>query len=184
MELVHAVVGIPLPRDVTQALEKAQGGIAVGRPVAAKGMHIGLADLGEHLGPGIQAVREKLHAVEVGPFYLKIEGLGTRGGQAPTEVYAEVEAASKLKELHKMVGRAVRLAGVELSHERFTPGAAMVRFTDLAQHDLKQIMSFLSRRAGLSAGPFPVTDFALYAVKDDGRAIAHEVIETYELSGR
>ena len=184
MELVHAVIGVPLPRDVIAILEKAQGGLPVGRHVAPKGMHVGLADLGEHLGPGVQSVREKLHAVESGPFYLSIDGLGTRGGQQPTEVYAEIEKSTGLRNLHKMVGRAVRLAGVELSHERFTPGVAIAHFGDMAQHDLKQIMSFLSRRAGLSAGPFPVTDFALYAVKPAGNGIAYEEIETYPLTGR
>lgn len=127
------------------------------------------------------AVRKKLADVSTGPFWIKLEGLGTLGGNAPHTLYAEADLARGLKDLHTLVGRAVREAGVPLDYQKWTPHVPMARFDALGQHDLKQIMSFLSRRAALSAGPFAVTDFELVALPADAEP---EVLESYSLSGR
>ena len=166
----QVLVGVPLPRDIAEVLEKAQGGLHTGRLVGRADMHVQLADLGPQPEEKTAAVAEALQKVEAGPFYLSLEGLGMRGGAAPDTLYAEADLPAGLKTLHKQVGRAVRLAEVELAHERYTPYVALARFGALGAHDLKQIMSFLSRRMSLSAGPFPVTDFQLYECDGTGQS--------------
>ncbi|MEM7190216.1 MAG: hypothetical protein AAF439_11450, partial [Pseudomonadota bacterium] len=174
---------LPLPRDLTSQLEKVQGGLTVGAHLPGSFMHIAVADLGEHLMSGLNAVAEKLPLVDVGPFYLNVTGLGTLGGQQPTEVYAEIDAARKLKELHKQVGRCVRLAGLELPHEKYTPRVTLAEIYELEQFDLKQIMGFLQRRSGFTAGPFPVTEMCLYVRREDDEGVSQEELVRLPLGG-
>lgn len=176
-----AIVGVPIPAEVRAALEKAQGGLHTGDFVAADNMHVNVADIGEQPDWMIDKLVAALTQVEVGPFYIKIDGLGTEGGTAPTEIYAEVEDATLLKKLHRQVTRVARVEGVDIPHQKWTPGVTLARFGELGQHDMKQIMSFLSRRVGLSAGPFPATEFVLWEVKQDGGRTVHEPIQTYRL---
>ena len=87
------------------------------------------------------------------PFYITVQGLGTVGGQQPTALYAEVEDPRTLKTLNRQVTRIARVEGVEIPHAGYSPGITLATFDDLGQHDMKMILSFCSRRAGLSAGP-------------------------------
>ena len=155
-------IGAPVPREISEKLDKAVGGLHAGEPEHPKNYHVLLGDLGAQPDEVIDAVTQALERVAVGPFYLSVEGLGTLGGNAPTVLYAELEQVKGLKTLHRLIGREVREAGVSMAHARVDPHIPMARFGDLGPHDLKQIMSFLSRRAALTAGPFPVTDFNLY----------------------
>ncbi|HET7409166.1 MAG TPA: RNA 2',3'-cyclic phosphodiesterase [Paracoccaceae bacterium] len=179
-----ASVILPLPRDVRDALGKAQGGLHAGRPVPSERLNLPLADLGDQPEDVLAAVRTGLAEIATGPFYVGIQGLGTLGGNAPHTLYAEAELSPGLKDLHALVRRAVRDAGVTLDFQRWTPHVPIAHFEALGQHDLKQIMSFLSRRAALSAGPFPVTDFELIALRPGPEGPVPEVVESYPLSGR
>ncbi|MEM1160285.1 MAG: hypothetical protein AAGJ28_05080 [Pseudomonadota bacterium] len=174
MELVEGLIGLPLPQEITGQLEKVQSGLPVGAHLPGSFMHIAIADLGEHLMSGLNAVAEKLSLVDVGPFYLNVTGVGTLGGNQPTEVYAEIDSARKLLELHKQVGRIVRLAGLDLPHEKYTPRVTLAEIYELEQFDLKQIMGFLQRRSGFSAGPFPVTEICLYVRREDDEGVSQE----------
>ena len=174
-------IGIPVPRDISEKLDKAVGGLHAGVPERLKNYHILLGDLGEQSQETIDGVCAALERVAVGPFYLSVEGLGTLGGNAPTVLYAELEQAKGLKTLHRLIGREVREAGVSMAHARVDPHIPMARFGEMGQHDLKQIMSFLSRRAALSAGPFPVTDFNLYKAGTDTEP-DNEVVKSFVVS--
>lgn len=174
-------IGAPVPRDISEKLEKALGGLHAGVPEHPKNFHILLGDLGEQPADTVDAVAQALERVAVGPFYLSVEGLGTLGGKAPTVLYAELEQAKGLKSLNRLVGREVREAGVSMAHARVDPHIPMARFGEMGQHDLKQIMSFLSRRAALSAGPFPVTDFNLYRAGTPDSP-ENEVVHSYVVS--
>ena len=177
-----ASIVLPLPREVRDILAKDQGGLHAGRPVAPDELTLPLADLGDQPEAALSEIRTALAGVAPGPFYVKLQGLGTLGGNSPHTLYAEAELSPGLKDLHAMVRRAVRDVGVAVDYQRWTPHVPLARFEALGQHDLKQIMSFLSRRAALSAGPFPVTEFELVALGPDGST--RNVIETYPLSGR
>lgn len=182
--MAEAIVGIPLPREVAQKLAHAQGGLETGEHVEPEAFMLLLAELGDQPEDRLQAVRNALDAVSSNVFYVEVEGLGTLGGAAPTRVYAEVKLTDPLKELHRQVGAVIRDAGVPLPYQGYTPQIPLAHFGALGQFDLRQIMSFVSRRAGLRAGPFPVTKFALYAVREDEGGELLEQLADYPLSGR
>lgn len=73
-------------------------------------------------------------------------------------------------------------AGLPLKPERLAPYVTIAEFDELGPNDLRGIMSFLSRRAALRAGPFPATDFNLIVIREDKEGLVQEVLETYPLS--
>lgn len=176
-----AIVGIEIPGEVSAALEKAQGGLHAGKPVARENMHVAIADLGEQPDWMIDKLQKALEQVEVGPFYIEIAGLNTVGGQQPTAVYAEVTEAKPLKTLHRQVTRVARVEGVDIPHQAWHPGVTIAQFDDMEQHDMKLMLGFLQRRAGLKAGPFPATEFTMWEVREEGGKTVHEPIKTFRL---
>lgn len=143
-----AIVGIEVPSEVRQTLEKALGGLHAGAFVAGENMHVAVADLGEQPDWMIDKLKVALDQVEVGPFYIKIEGLNTVGGQHPTAIYAEVVEAKPLKTLHRQVTRVARVEGVEIPHQSWSPGVTIARYDELEKHDMKLMLGFLQRRGG------------------------------------
>ena len=175
------IVGIPIPGEVRATLEKALGGLDAGDFVAGENMHVAIADLGEQPDWMVDKLVTALDQVEVGPFYVKIEGLDTSGGASPDTLYAGVEDAGPLKKLHRQVTRVARVEGVDIPHQKWSPGVTMATFGEMGQHDMKLLLGFCQRRAGLSAGPFPATEFVLWEVKQEDGKTVHEPIQTYRL---
>lgn len=177
----RAVVGVPIPAEVRQVLEKALGGLETGQHIAGGNMHVAIADFGEQPDWMIEKVQQTLSQVEVGPFYIKVAGLETEGGASPTSLHASIEDPAQLKKLHRQVTRVARVDGIDIPHQKFTPGIEIARFGPLGQHDMKLILGFCSRRSGMTAGPFPATEFVLWEVREEDGKTVHEPIQTYGL---
>ncbi len=180
--MITAYVGLPLPRDVADVLEKAQGGLHAGMMVPKECFFITIADLGELTEAALADVRKALADVRVGPFYMNVSGVSTHGGNAPRVVFAGTDTPNGLKKLHNLVMREVRKAGLPLEHAQFVPYISIAEFDELGPNDLRQIMSFLSRREALAAGPFPVTDMQLIVMRDGPEGLVQETLETWPLS--
>ena len=180
--MITAFIGLPLPRDVADVLVKAQGGLHAGEPVPRECFFVAVAALGEVTEDALGAIRRELAQVRVGPFYLNVAGVDTTGGGDTRIVYAGTDTPRGLKELHAQASRAVRKAGLPLPPERAAPHITIAEFGALGPNDLQQIMSFLSRREALKAGPLPVTDFALIVLREDDEGLVQETLQTYPLS--
>jgi len=180
--MITAYVGLPLPREVAGVLEKAQGGLHAGEMVPKECFFISVVDLGVQKQAAIDDIRNALGEVRVGPFYMNVVGVKTRGGKAPRVVVAGTDTPSGLKKLRDQAMRRIRDAGLPLEPERFVPYITIAEFDELGPNDLRQIMSFLSRREALKAGPFPVTDFNLIVTREGEEGLVQEVLESYPLS--
>jgi 2'-5' RNA ligase len=190
--MITAFVGLPVPRDVADVLEKAQGGLHAGELVPKACFFVSVVELGVVPEAVIDDIRRALADVRVGPFYMNVSGVNTQGvnspgdntqgGNAPRVVYAGTDTTNGLKTLYTQVTRLVRKAGLPLDPGRVAPSITIAEFDELGPGDLRQIMSFLSRREALRAGPFPVTDFSLIVMREDPAGLVQEVLETYPLS--
>jgi len=180
--MITAYVGLPLPCDVADVLEKAQGGLHADEMVPKECFFTSIVELGELADDVIGDIRWALANVRVGPFYMNVTGVDTLGGNAPRVVYAGTDTPNGLKELHTQICREVRKAGVPLALERLAPFITIAEFDELGPNDLRQIMSFLSRREAMKVGPFPVTDFNLIVMREDEEGLVQEVLESYPLS--
>jgi RNA 2',3'-cyclic 3'-phosphodiesterase len=187
--VIRAFVGIPLPREVADALEAAQAGIPAGRVVPHENFHVTLAFLGEQPRPVLEDVHDALEGVRVPGFSLRIEGLGMFGGPRPRLLFAEVAAEPGLAQLRRKVLRAVHEAGIELGRERFRPHVTLARFGarfddgGLHGEDAAELQAFVARRVGLRAGPFAVASFVLYRSHLGRAGPIYEALAEYPLAG-
>jgi RNA 2',3'-cyclic 3'-phosphodiesterase len=191
--VIRAFIGIPLPREVAEALEAAQAGIPAGRVVPYENFHVTLAFLGEQPRPVLEDVHDALDGVRVPGFWLRIEGLGMFGGPRPRVLFAEVAAEPGLAQLRRKVLRAVQEAGIELGRERFRPHVTLARFGarfgarlddgGLRGEDAAEMQAFVARRLGLRAGPFAVESFVLYRSHLGRAGPIYEALAEYPLAG-
>lgn len=181
--MTRLFVGFGLPKDVTAVLEKAQNGLYSNGLVAPRNFHVTLAFLDEQDDAMIGKIKAALSVIKAGPFALNIEGVGTFGGATPRSVHAEIEMITGLKNLHRKISRAMRELSLDLPHDKYAPHVTLARLDEFGTHDLKQIMSFLSRRVSLKAGPFVVDAFTLYASEQGAEGPVYTPLETYPLDG-
>ena len=159
--MIRAFAAIPVPEDVTDALEVVQDDLPVGRPVLPENMHITLVFLGDVREPDLEEVHLAFETVRARPFEVALSGLGQFGGAAPRLIYAAVADNPALRHLHAKLEQAVRGAGLEISTRRFVSHVSIARLEG-RREDAGPVGSFVSRRSMLSPPPFAVDAFCLY----------------------
>lgn len=159
--MTRSFVAIDLPDAVRSRLAGIGGGCPGARGVPEENLHVTLAFLGDVRDAALEELHDRLQAIRAAGFDLKIEGIGTFGGPRPRVLWAGIRPEPRLRELHKSVRRAVRGAGIELAHARFTPHVTIARFPSGLQAEPEGFQRFAAAHAGLSFGPVPIRSFAL-----------------------
>ena len=181
--MIRAFVGIAVPATVRDMLEAAQAGLRVGTLVEPENFHLTLAFLAEQSETMLEDLHDLLAGIVAAPIDLEITGLGTFGDARPRTVYARVAGSDALTDLRKRVRRAVREAGIELSHERFVPHVTLARFgKGLEPEDLPDVQAWLSRRVARVAGAWRAEAFHLYSSHLGRAGPVYDVLADYPLS--
>lgn len=180
---MRAFVGLPLPDEVIDALERAQSGLSVGRQVDPENLHLTLAFLDDQPEAALAALDEELGQI-TGPVpALQITGLDVLGGDNARLVFAAVAPDAALSSLRNRVRGAVRAAGIALKRERFRPHVTLARFRQRkAPGEAEKLAAFLTREGGLSFPAFTVSEFALYRSTLTPDGAVYDVLASYPLS--
>ena len=140
---MRAFVGLPLPDDALDALERLQEDIPVGRIVPAENLHLTLAFLDEQPEHALHQLHRELEQIEATPFSLYIRGLDLFGGGKPRILFAAVEPDPALSRLRGQVRRAAERAEMDLSRERFRPHITLARFgRDMPEHQARRLGTY------------------------------------------
>ncbi|MDF0600647.1 RNA 2',3'-cyclic phosphodiesterase [Psychromarinibacter sp. C21-152] len=179
---MRAFVAVDLPFAVQEALETVQERLPVGRPTDPEQFHLTLAFLDDQPGDVLEELHHELERVKLPRFALQMRGLGTFGKHEPRVLWAGVEPEPALKELRGKVRSAARVAGIELSRERFRPHVTLARFDERMEPDeLEKLRRFLEIWETFPSPPFEVTEFVLYrSILGKGGAV-HEALAEYPL---
>jgi 2'-5' RNA ligase len=179
---MRAFVAIPLPDEVTEALERLQRDISVGRIVPRENLHVTLAFLGD-LEPGMaEELHEALCEIEAEPVELCLRGVDVFGRDAPYLVHAGVAPTAGLKALRAKVHAVAREVGVALSRKRFRPHVTLARFAKrMPQHELDRLGSFLEAHGAFRLDAVEVSDFGLYRSHLSNEGPRYEELARYQL---
>jgi 2'-5' RNA ligase len=154
-------VAIHMPEPIQQALADLDPHITDVRWTSAKQIHLTVAFFG-HLNEDVDlALREKLSAIEFGPFFLPIEHIGTFPPKgAPKIIWIGVgKGHPHLFQIHKRVMEAALAAGIEPELRPWHPHITLARCQHVSWQSVK---NFLRDNTEFSAGMIRVDAFHLF----------------------
>ncbi len=160
--MIRAFLAIDLPAQVRAALAVQQFLVPLPRKVDPAQMHITLVFLGAVPPDVLEAAHERFAALSQPRFSLELRGLGLFGGERPRAFWAGVLPSAALAHLHDRAATAARLAGCQVEARRFVPHVTLGRFPPPARTEAMRLERGVIEGAGFNAGPWEVTDFALW----------------------
>ncbi|MEL0437139.1 RNA 2',3'-cyclic phosphodiesterase [Phycobacter sp. K97] len=181
---MRAFVGLPLPEDALDGLDRLQQGIPVGRIVPAGNLHLTLAFLDEQPERVLHRLHQELQQIEAMPLSLCIKGLDLFGGGRPRILFAAVQPEPALARLRDQVRRAAERAEIDLPRERFRPHITLARFgRDMPEHQARRLGAFLQAHGDYAMPELPIDRMALYRSTLDADGARYEILADYPFTG-
>jgi len=112
------------------------------------------------------------------PFELRLNGLGSFGGDKPRAIFASVAPSEELDALRRANERAAREAGLPPEGRNFKPHVTLARLRGARADAVAQ---YLERQGGIAAPPFTVSRFVLYSSRDSVGGGPYVVEAAYSL---
>src|SRR6187399_3589304 len=104
--------GVEIPPDVGQALSTLRGGLPGARWIDPENYHLTLRFIGDVDGATAHDFTLALSEIAAAPFELKLNGLGSFGGNKPRAIFAGFALSEGLAALRRANERAAREAGL------------------------------------------------------------------------
>jgi len=158
--MIRLFVGLPIPEEVGQRLNRLNGGLPGARWVPVENYHVTLRFIGEVDEGMAQDIDQALDLIAAPAFDLILDGLGRFGrGDRAHALWAGVERTDPLLHLRDKVESAVVRTGQPAEERKFTPHVTLARLRDTPGHRLGR---FLEEHGLLRIGPIPMDHFILY----------------------
>ena len=147
--MMRLFVGIKLPEQHKQTLNRFQNGLPDARWTAPENLHLTLRFIGEIEEPQAEDLHDALMHVSAPAFPLKIAGAGYfASGKRPRTLWAGVEnAEAGLDFLQSKIERAAQKSGLEPEGRRFTPHVTLGRVT---ASPMNRLDAYVADNAALS----------------------------------
>lgn len=152
--------GLELPSRIVDRLALLQGKLPGARWVSPENYHITLRLAGDIDDVQARAFALALQEVSFSSFELRIEGLGSFGGNKPRALWAGIKLTEPLERLQKAHERAARLAGLPPETRNFTHHVTLAR---LKETRASAVAEYLSYFGGFVSEPFQVRRFVLFS---------------------
>jgi RNA 2',3'-cyclic 3'-phosphodiesterase len=154
-------LGIDLPAEIEDHLALVGGGIPRARWEEREKLHVTLRFIGEVDGGTKRRIEDALEEVRHPPFSLAVAGVGffPPGGK-PRILWAGIDGAAPLHELHARIERALLAVGVPSEGRKYSPHVTLARLHDSPK---PKVIEFLQHHALLRTSPWPVRAFQLYS---------------------
>jgi 2'-5' RNA ligase len=154
---------IEIPRPLADRLTLLRAGLTGARWIDAENYHLTLRFIGDVDVPTARDFASALGAIEVPPFELRLNGLGSFGGNKPRAIFAAVAPSEDLAALRRANERAAREAGLPAEGRNFMPHITLARLRN-ARADA--VAAYLEQQGAIYADPFTVSRFVLYSSRD------------------
>lgn len=180
--MIRSFVAIELPGEIANEVVRIQAGLPAGRPVPVENLHLTLAFLGENPGPVVEDIHHALGGIRFAPLEIRFEGLDAFGNGRVRLVCARAVLTEALSRLHASVRQAVRMAGVNMPRERYTPHVTIARCGSkgASGEDAQKLRDFAARSAGFQAS-FEAESFSLLRSHLGQSGPHYEQLAVYDL---
>ena len=154
-------VGLDLPAEIEDHLGFVGGGIPRARWEEREKLHVTMRFIGEVDGGTKRRLEEALEGVRHPPFSLAVAGVGffPPGGK-PRILWAGLEDAAPVIELHARIERALAATGLPSEGRKFIPHVTLARLHDSPR---AKVIEFLQHHALLRTSTWEVRAFQLYS---------------------
>ncbi|GJL95805.1 MAG: RNA 2',3'-cyclic phosphodiesterase [Hyphococcus sp.] len=179
-KIMHRLfVALSVPPEISDRLTGLQNGLEGARWRPLENFHMTLAFIGEVDRHGLAAATDALSGIEAPAFSLRLSGIGSFGSRKPRAVWVGVEPSDKLAHLQSKVENALRNAGFELEHRKFTPHVTLAYLSGARR---EAVFEYCSANGMFSTVEFSVDAFHLYSSGLGSGASHYEVEASYSLS--
>jgi RNA 2',3'-cyclic 3'-phosphodiesterase len=169
---------IEIPRRIAERLTTLRSGLSGARWIDPENYHLTLRFIGDVDGATARDFTNALGEIDLPPFDLKLNGLGSFGGKKPRNLFVEIEPSPALDALQRATERAARKAGLPPEGRNFKPHVTLARLRG-ARPDT--VATYLERQGGVQAEPFTVNRFVLYSSRDSVGGGPYVIEAAYEL---
>jgi RNA 2',3'-cyclic 3'-phosphodiesterase len=151
---------IEIPRTVAERLTLLRAGLSGARWIDPENYHLTLRFIGDVDGATARDFTQALGKIVAAPFELRLNGLGSFGGDKPRAIFAEIAQSAELAVLQRANERAAREAGLPPEGRNFKPHVTLAR---LKRARADAVAAYLERQGGIEAEIFTVSRFVLYS---------------------
>jgi 2'-5' RNA ligase len=172
--------GLEIPPEIAFALSLKRGGLHGARWVDPENYHITLrfiGDVGFDIADEVVDALNRLANSEA--FSIRLDHLGSFGGDKPRALFAAAELNATLMRLQGAQERVLQRIGLEPDGRKFVPHVTLARLKGAAAEDVARFMAFAGRFEPLD---FPVTRFVLFSSRDSVGGGPYLVEHAYPLA--
>jgi RNA 2',3'-cyclic 3'-phosphodiesterase len=155
--------GIEVPEFVAERLALLRAGLPGARWIDPENYHLTLHFLGDVDGPTARDFTHALGEINAAPFELKLDGLGSFGGDKPRAVFANLAPSPALESLQRAHERTAREVGLPPTPRNFKPHITVARLRGARADD---VAAYLGRQGGIMRHAFDVTRFVLFSSRN------------------
>lgn len=169
---------IEIPWSIAARLTMLRSGLSGARWIDPENYHLTLRFIGDVDGATARDFTNALGEIDIGPFNLRLDGLGSFGGKKPRAVFADVAPSPALDALRRAHERAARGAGLPPESRNFKAHVTLAR---LRGTRADQVAGYLQRNGGAVSESFSVNRFVLYSSRGSVGGGPYVVEAAYDL---
>jgi len=154
---------IEIPRSIAERLTLLRTRITGARWIDPENYHLTIRFIGDVDGATARDFTDALSGVELPPFALRLNGLGSFGGHKPRAIFAGIAHSEGLDALRRANERAAREAGLPPEGRNFKPHVTLAR---LRNARAGAVAAYLEHQGGIAVEPFTVSRFVLFSSRN------------------
>ncbi len=125
--MIRAFLALPVPDDIRLRLSALQHRLPLPRPIPYENFHVTLTFLDRQPEPLLEELHHAIETMTLPAPRLRLDGLGSFGGNEPDAVHARLADDPALSALSAKLTRAAREAGIAVKARKFVPHITLGR---------------------------------------------------------
>lgn len=177
--MIRLFVGIPMPADIRMRLSLMASGLPGAHWTRAESYHLTLRYIGEVDQGTADDIDAVLGHISVEPFAITLSSIGYFGkAKSARAVWAGVTRNDTLIRLQHKIEIALQHMGLAAEERKYTPHVTLARLRGTPVHRLE---AYVADHGAFAAGPFQVSNFALFSSYPSSSGAIYTSEAQYEL---